>query len=298
MDRRSRRTRNALTTALMALLKERPLKSITVTELAELADVNRATFYVHFQDVYDMFDQVKEEFCNICRELVDAHGEELARNENRPFLEDIFSYFETNEDAFAIVFGDNADGAFLGDVIDVVRDSCLTAVAPLEAVERRERDQGLTPNRDRALGMALCNYQFDFIAGGIVPIFCCGESLETREAGEHVAFVTAQIKAGLEGVEISSGDQLVIAYEPIWAIGTGKTATADDAQEVCGAIRATLVEIFGEDIANGIRVLYGGSAKPENIAGFLEKEDVDGALVGGASLKADSFSAMVVKAGE
>ena len=105
MDRRSRRTRNALTTALMALLKERPLKSITVTELAELADVNRATFYVHFQDVYDMFDQVKEEFCNICRELVDAHGEELARNENRPFLEDIFSYFETNEDAFAIVFG-------------------------------------------------------------------------------------------------------------------------------------------------------------------------------------------------
>ena len=170
MDRRSRRTRNALTTALMALLKERPLKSITVTELAELADVNRATFYVHFQDVYDMFDQVKEEFCNICRELVDAHGEELARNENRPFLEDIFSYFETNEDAFAIVFGDNADGAFLGDVIDVVRDSCLTAVAPLEAVERRERDQGLTPNRDRALGMALCNYQFDFIAGGIVSM--------------------------------------------------------------------------------------------------------------------------------
>ena len=141
----------------MALLKERPLKSITVTQLAELADVNRATFYVHFQDVYDMFDQVKEEFCNICRELVDAHGEELARNENRPFLEDIFSYFETNEDAFAIVFGDNADGAFLGDVIDVVRASCITAVAPPEAVERRERDQGLPPNRNRAPTLALCN---------------------------------------------------------------------------------------------------------------------------------------------
>ena len=136
------------------------------------------------------------------------------------------------------------------------------------------------------------------IAAGIVPIFCCGESLETREAGEHVAFVTGQIKAGLEGVEIKSGDELVIAYEPIWAIGTGKTATADDAQEVCGAIRATLVEIFGQEIADGIRVLYGGSAKPENIAGFLAKEDVDGALVGGASLKADSFSAMVEKAGE
>ncbi len=90
----------------------------------------------------------------------------------------------------------------------------------------------------------------------------------------------------------------MIAYEPIWAIGTGKTATADDAQEVCGAIRATLTEIFGEETAAGIRVLYGGSAKPENIAGFLEKEDVDGALVGGASLKADSFAAMVEKAAE
>ena len=88
----------------------------------------------------------------------------------------------------------------------------------------------------------------------------------------------------------------MIAYEPSWAIGTGKTATADDAQEVCGAIRATLVEVFGEEIASGIRVLYGGSAKPENIAGFLEKEDVDGALVGGASLKADSFAAMVKSA--
>ncbi len=136
------------------------------------------------------------------------------------------------------------------------------------------------------------------VAAGITPIFCCGESLETREAGEHVAFVTAQVRAGLEGVAIESADQLVIAYEPIWAIGTGKTATAADAQEVCGAIRATLVEIFGEELAGGIRVLYGGSAKPENIAGFLAEEDVDGALVGGASLKADDFAAMVEKAGE
>ena len=88
----------------------------------------------------------------------------------------------------------------------------------------------------------------------------------------------------------------MIAYEPIWAIGTGKTATADDAEEVCGAIRKTLVEVFGEKTADGIRILYGGSAKPDNIAGFLNKEDVDGALVGGASLKADSFAAMVKSA--
>ena len=134
------------------------------------------------------------------------------------------------------------------------------------------------------------------MAHGIVPISCCGESLEVREAGKHVEFVVDQIKKDTEGLEITDPSKYVIAYEPIWAIGTGKTATADDAQEVCGAIRATLVEIFGEEVASGIRVLYGGSAKPENIAGFLEKEDVDGALVGGASLKADSFAAMVKSA--
>ena len=131
------------------------------------------------------------------------------------------------------------------------------------------------------------------MAHGIVPISCCGEPLDVREAGAHVDFVVNQIKADTEGLEISDPSKYVVAYEPIWAIGTGKTATADDAQEVCGAIRKTLAEVFGQQTADGIRVLYGGSAKPENVAGFLEKEDVDGALVGGASLKADSFSAMV-----
>ena len=134
------------------------------------------------------------------------------------------------------------------------------------------------------------------MAHGIVPISCCGESLEVRNAGTHVQFVVDQIKTDTKGLEITDPSKYVIAYEPIWAIGTGMTATADDAQEVCGAIRKTLVEIFGAEIADGIRILYGGSAKPENVGGFLEKEDVDGALVGGASLKADSFVAMVKSA--
>lgn len=134
------------------------------------------------------------------------------------------------------------------------------------------------------------------MAHDIVPISCCGESLEVRNAGTHVQFVVDQIKADTKGLEITDPSKYVIAYEPIWAIGTGMTATADDAQEVCGAIRKTLVEIFGTEIADGIRILYGGSAKPENVGGFLEKEDVDGALVGGASLKADSFVAMVKSA--
>ena len=136
------------------------------------------------------------------------------------------------------------------------------------------------------------------MAHGIVPISCCGEPLEVREAGKHVEFVVDQIKKDTEGLEITDPSKYVIAYEPIWAIGTGKTATADDAQEVCGAIRETLKELFGAELADGIRVLYGGSAKPGNIAELVAKPDVDGALVGGASLKAEDFSAMVVKAGE
>lgn len=133
---------------------------------------------------------------------------------------------------------------------------------------------------------------------GLTVIVCVGEYLEQREQGITDELVAMQTKIALGGVTEEELKRIIIAYEPVWAIGTGKTATADDAQEVCGAIRATLVEIFGQEIADGIRVLYGGSAKPENIAGFLAKEDVDGALVGGASLKADSFSAMVEKAGE
>ena len=136
------------------------------------------------------------------------------------------------------------------------------------------------------------------IAGGIVPIFCCGEPLEVREAGTYVEHVVAQVKAGLTGLQVTDPSQLVVAYEPIRAIGTGKTATADDAQEVCGAVREALAEIFGAELADGIRVLYGGSAKPGNIAELVAKPDVDGALVGGASLVAEDFASMVVKAAE
>lgn len=131
------------------------------------------------------------------------------------------------------------------------------------------------------------------LACGLRPIVCVGESMSQREKNLTLDYVRMQIKTVFWDVDPKDVKKVVVAYEPIWAIGTGKTATADDAQEVCGAIRKTLAEVFGQQTADGIRVLYGGSAKPENVAGFLEKEDVDGALVGGASLKADSFSAMV-----
>lgn len=136
------------------------------------------------------------------------------------------------------------------------------------------------------------------LAGGLKPIICVGESLAQREQGVTEELVRMQVKIALNGVTADELKNVVIAYEPIWAIGTGKTATAEDAQEVCGAIRETLKEMFGEELANGIRVLYGGSAKPGNIAELVAKPDVDGALVGGASLKAADFASMVVKAGE
>jgi triosephosphate isomerase len=130
---------------------------------------------------------------------------------------------------------------------------------------------------------------------GLVPILCVGEGLEVRQAGEHVAHTTAQLDAALEGVtaeQLTAGDGggVVIAYEPVWAIGTGEVATPEDAQEVCGALRSRLAERFGPDTAAVVRILYGGSVKAANTAGILAGPDVDGALVGGASLDADEFA--------
>ena len=127
---------------------------------------------------------------------------------------------------------------------------------------------------------------------GLTPIFCCGEGLEVRQSGAHVAHVVAQVRAALEGLAEEDAKSVVVAYEPIWAIGTGEVATPEDAQEVCGAIRGTLADLFGADVADGIRVLYGGSVKSSNVAAIMGKDDVDGALVGGASLDPAEFAAI------
>ncbi len=125
---------------------------------------------------------------------------------------------------------------------------------------------------------------------GLVPILCVGEGLAVREAGEHVAHTTRQVRAALEGVSSQQAQGLVIAYEPVWAIGTGRVASAADAQEVCGAIRATVGELYGEAVAAGVRVLYGGSVKAKNVGEIVAEPDIDGALVGGASLDAEEFA--------
>lgn len=124
-------------------------------------------------------------------------------------------------------------------------------------------------------------------ANGVTPIICCGESLETREANKQEEWVVAQIKAALDGLTAEQVSKLVIAYEPIWAIGTGKTATSDQAEEICAAIRECIKEVYDEATAEAIRIQYGGSMNAGNAAELLAKPDIDGGLVGGASLKPD-----------
>jgi len=131
------------------------------------------------------------------------------------------------------------------------------------------------------------------LAHRMVPILCCGESLEEREAGRTETKVAGQVRAGLDGVSAEQVGGLVIAYEPIWAIGTGRTATPDDAQATCALVRSTVAEVAGPDAAAAVRVQYGGSVKPGNASELMGQPDIDGALVGGASLDAEDFGRIV-----
>ncbi|SDF59258.1 triose-phosphate isomerase [Sporomusa acidovorans] len=128
---------------------------------------------------------------------------------------------------------------------------------------------------------------------GLKPIMCVGETLAEREAKATEQVVGAQVKGALEGLNAEQVAGLVIAYEPVWAIGTGRTASAEDANAVCAFIRRTVGELFGSASAESVRIQYGGSVKPDNVAELMAKPDIDGALVGGASLEADSFSKLV-----
>ncbi len=128
---------------------------------------------------------------------------------------------------------------------------------------------------------------------GMTPIVCCGETLAEREAGGTEDKVAGQVRAGLAGISAEQVAGLVIAYEPIWAIGTGKTASADDAQAVCKTVRGVVAEVAGADAASAVRIQYGGSVKPANAAELMGQPDIDGALVGGASLVAEDFAGIV-----
>lgn len=177
------------------------------------------------------------------------------------------------------------EGAFTGEISPAQLSAINVDYVILGHSERREYFNETDEAINKKVKAALSH--------GIVPIICCGETLEEREAGQTEAKVSSQVKAALEGFTDEEVKHMVIAYEPIWAIGTGKTATADDANSVCGKIRETVGELYGSDTAESIRIQYGGSVKPENIEELLSKEHIDGALVGGASLSVDSYLALL-----
>jgi triosephosphate isomerase (TIM) len=173
-------------------------------------------------------------------------------------------------------------GAYTGEVSGAMLAALACQYVTVGHSERRAmhaEDDALVAAKARAA-----------LRHGVVPIVCVGEGLEIRQAGEHVLYCTTQLDASLEGLTAEQVASLVIAYEPVWAIGTGEVATPEDAQEVCGALRARLAERFGQETAASVRILYGGSVKAASTAGILAGPDIDGALVGGASLDADEFA--------
>lgn len=181
-----------------------------------------------------------------------------------------------------------AEGAFTGEVSAVMLKELRCDYCLVGHSERRE----MFGETDETVNKKV----HALFAEDITPIVCCGESLETRDAGQTDAFVRDQVRAALNGITAEQAERVVIAYEPIWAIGTGRTPTPEAANDVARSIRATVGAMFGQDAAKQVRILYGGSANPGNIALFMPEPDIDGALVGGASLDAESFASMASSA--
>ncbi|MBS2961558.1 triose-phosphate isomerase [Actinocrinis puniceicyclus] len=179
----------------------------------------------------------------------------------------------------------HAAGAYTGEVSAAMLAKLGCSYVVVGHSERRqhhaESDELVAAKAKAALG------------SGVSPIVCVGEGLDVRKAGGHVAYTLAQLDGSLAGLTAAQVEQSVIAYEPVWAIGTGEVATPADAQEVIGAIRVRLAESFGEQTAAKVRILYGGSVKGSNAAGIMAEADIDGALIGGASLDAEDFVRIV-----
>ena len=176
-------------------------------------------------------------------------------------------------------------GAFTGEVSPVMLQDMGIEYVVLGHSERREYFNETDEALNKKVKAAF--------AHNLTPILCCGETLEQRESGVTDTFIASQIKADLDGLSKDLAEKVIIAYEPIWAIGTGKTATKEQANETIAAIRKVVAEMFGKEVADKVRIQYGGSVKPNTIKDQMAMSDIDGALVGGASLKAEDFSQIV-----
>lgn len=176
-------------------------------------------------------------------------------------------------------------GAFTGEISPIMLNDLGIDYVVIGHSERREYFAETNETVNKKVKSAL--------AHNLAPIMCCGETLAQREANEHKTLVAEQIKAGVADLSVEDVKKVVIAYEPIWAIGTGVTATSDQANEMCEMIRDTLAEIYDDETAEEVRIQYGGSVKPANVTEIMNQPHIDGALVGGASLKADDFTALI-----
>ncbi|TDE90430.1 triose-phosphate isomerase [Occultella glacieicola] len=179
----------------------------------------------------------------------------------------------------------HAKGAYTGEISAAMLAKLGVGYAVVGHSERRQyhgEDDALVNAKSKAA-----------LAADIIPIVCVGEGLEIRQAGDQVSYTLAQVDGAFAGISEADAARSVVAYEPVWAIGTGEVATPEDAQEVCGAIRRRLAELYSAEVADSVRVLYGGSVKSGNVASIMAQPDVDGALVGGASLDPTEFAAIV-----
>ncbi|HHX24051.1 MAG TPA: triose-phosphate isomerase [Thermoanaerobacterales bacterium] len=175
-------------------------------------------------------------------------------------------------------------GAFTGEISPVMLKEIPCDYVIIGHSERRQYFAETDETVNKKIKSALKH--------NILPIVCVGESLDQREAGTTMSWVLSQVEKALKDITLEEVEKIVFAYEPIWAIGTGKTASASDAQEVISAIRKRISELYSQNVADKVRILYGGSVKPQNIKELMGEADIDGALVGGASLEPDSFYAL------
>lgn len=176
-------------------------------------------------------------------------------------------------------------GAFTGEISIPMLKNINIDMSLVGHSERRTYDNETNEKCNKKILALLKN--------NMIPVYCCGESLETYEKGKTKEFIKEQILKGFENVSSEDASKVIIAYEPIWSIGTGKNASSEIAEDICSFIRKTLRGLYGTKVANKIRILYGGSVKPNNIKDYLLQKDVDGALVGGASLKLDSYKELL-----
>ena len=190
LDRRTRRTRKALLNSLLVLLQEKPLSSITVTELTAMADVNRATFYTHYQDIFDMFDHLKNDLCETCRQMVNSRGDEIAQGEYGGLVYDIYAFLSQNEGLFSILFSEGSNSAFYTALIEVVREAAMCNVGVEESICKGVVSKGVPAAKAKRASQTICNYQFDYIAGGVVSILRNWMLHGQKESVEQMAAIT------------------------------------------------------------------------------------------------------------